>query len=70
MLVLSTLLVGDPAACIVLLAGSAVAGVCSMLVFNRFAPQERLELIDRMTADVQKRLKDHDGQFSEAVPLW
>ena len=48
---------------------AAVSGVVSMLMYGWCSPQKRIRAIERLAANVQKRLRDHRGDFAEALPL-
>ena len=61
--------VDNPSAALALVIGSTLAGISSTLLFNRFAPQERLAETDQITASVQQKLKNHAGDVADALPL-
>ncbi|REK19381.1 MAG: hypothetical protein DWQ37_00850 [Planctomycetota bacterium] len=58
-----------PSVLLAIVACAVLSGVASMLVYRRFSQQERLRELERMTADVRLSLRNHDGAFTDALPL-
>ena len=47
----------------------AVAGALSMLLYARVSPQARLQELKSHSVDLQRQMKDFDGEFSGAMAL-
>lgn len=51
------------------IAWAMISGVVSMLVYKKFSPQQRIKDLEQLAAAVQLELKEHQGDFAEALPL-
>jgi hypothetical protein len=54
---------------LLILAGAAVAGAASMLLYRLASPQERLKRLAAQAAATRRELNDIQGDFHDAWPL-